>query len=204
MTMLSKKDYSELWGYLDVLISQYNKALSNETDDSKIIKQHKEIQRLRDLQNAIQKEIDSRDVQNERQVMTMIEFEEMTFTVRKETADNIRHLSKVSGMSNGEVIETALMNLSAKNSDVAPILALQEILMILNSLSGDEANKAFVDIIVHLLTSIPLNDDIVKALYSKTLELQKHTYGRLLSDTEDTISVLDSINSIEVNTAKQL
>lgn len=58
--MLSKKDYSELWGYLDVLISQYNKALSNETDDSKIIKQHKEIQRLRDLQNAIQKEIDSR------------------------------------------------------------------------------------------------------------------------------------------------
>mgnify|MGYP000296172598 FL=1 len=62
MTMLSKKDYSELWGYLDVLISQYNKALSNETDDSKIIKQHKEIQRLRDLQNAIQKEIDSRDV----------------------------------------------------------------------------------------------------------------------------------------------
>lgn len=60
MTMLSKKDYSELWGYLDVLISQYNKALSNETDDSKIIKQHKEIQRLRDLQNAIQKEIDSR------------------------------------------------------------------------------------------------------------------------------------------------
>ena len=94
------------------------------------------------------------------------------------------------------------MNLSAKNSDVAPILALQEILMILNSLSGDEANKAFVDIIVHLLTSIPLNDDIVKALYSKTLELQKHTYGRLLSDTEDTISVLDSINSIEVNTAK--
>ena len=202
--MLSKKDYSELWGYLDVLISQYNKALSNETDDSKIIKQHKEIQRLRDLQNAIQKEIDSRDVQNERQVMTMIEFEEMTFTVRKETADNIRHLSKVSGMSNGEVIETALMNLSAKNSDVAPILALQEILMILNSLSGDEANKAFVDIIVHLLTSIPLNDDIVKALYSKTLELQKHTYGRLLSDTEDTISVLDSINSIEVNTAKQL
>lgn len=165
--MLSKKDYSELWGYLDVLISQYNKALSNETDDSKIIKQHKEIQKLRDLQNAIQKEIDSRDVQNERQVMTMIEFEEMTFTVRKETADNIRHLSKVSGMSNGEVIETALMNLSAKNSDVAPILALQEILMILNSLSGDEANKAFVDIIVHLLTSIPLNDDIVKALYSK-------------------------------------
>lgn len=202
--MLSKKDYSELWGYLDVLISQYNKALSNETDDSKIIKQHKEIQRLRDLQNAIQKEIDSRDVQNERQVMTMIEFEEMTFTVRKETADNIRHLSKVSGMSNGEVIETALMNLSAKNSDVAPILALQEILMILNSLSGDEANKAFVDIIVHLLTSIPLNDDIVKALYSKTLELQKHTYGRLLSDTEDTMSVLDSINSIKVNTAEQL
>ena len=61
--------------------------------------------------------------------MTMIEFEEMTFTVRKETADNIRHLSKVSGMNNGEVIETALMNLSAKNSDVAPILALQEILM---------------------------------------------------------------------------
>ena len=105
----------------------------------------------------------------------MIEFEEMTFKVRKETADNIRLLSKVSGMSNGEVIETALMNLSAKNSDVAPILALQEILMILNSLSGDEANKAFVDIIVHLLTSIPLNDDIVKALYSKTLELQKHT-----------------------------
>lgn len=134
--------------------------------------------------------------------MTMIEFEEMTFTVRKETADSIRHLSKVSGMSNGEVIETALMNLSAKNSDVAPILALQEILMILNSLSGDEANKAFVDIIVHLLTSIPLNDDIVKALYSKTLELQKHTYGRLLSDTEDTISVLDSINSIKVNTAE--
>lgn len=132
----------------------------------------------------------------------MIEFEEMTFTVRKETADNIRHFSKVSGMSNGEVIETALMNLSAKNSDVAPILALQEILMILNSLSGDEANKAFVDIIVHLLTSIPLNDDIVKALYSKTLELQKHTYGRLLSDTEDTISVLDSINSIKVNTAE--
>ena len=134
--------------------------------------------------------------------MTMIEFEEMTFTVRKETADNIRHLSKVSGMSNGEVIETALMNLSAKNSDVAPILALQEILMILNSLSGDEANKAFVDIIVHLLTSIPLNDDIVKALYLKTLELQKHTYGRLLSDTEDTISVLDSINSISVSTAE--
>lgn len=60
--MLSKKDYSELWGYLDVLILQYNKALSNETDVSKIIKQHKEIQRLRDLQNAIQKEIDSRDV----------------------------------------------------------------------------------------------------------------------------------------------
>lgn len=60
--MLSKKDHSELWGYLDVLISQYNKALSNETDNSKIIKQHKEIQRLRDLQNAIQKEIDSRDV----------------------------------------------------------------------------------------------------------------------------------------------
>lgn len=134
--------------------------------------------------------------------MTMIEFEEMTFTVRKETADNIRHLSKVSGMSNGAVIETALMNLSAKNSDVAPILALQEILMILNSLSGDEANKAFVDIIVHLLTSIPLNDDIVKALYSKTLELQKHTYGRLLSDTEDTISVLDSINSISVSTVE--
>ena len=202
--MLSKKDYSELWGYLDILISQYSKALSNETDDSKIVKQHKEIQRLRDLQNAIQEEIDSRDVYNERQGMTMIEFEEMTFTVRKETADNIRHLSKVSGMSNGEVIETALMNLSAKNSDVAPILALQEILMILNSLSGDEANKAFVDIIVHLLTSIPLNDDIVKALYSKTLELQKHTYGRLLSDTEDTISVLDSINSIKVNTAEQL
>lgn len=64
--MLSKKDYSELWGYLDVLISQYSKALSNETDDSKIVKQHKEIQRLRDLQNAIQEEIDSRDVYNER------------------------------------------------------------------------------------------------------------------------------------------
>lgn len=39
-------------------------------------------------------------------------------------------------------------------------------------------------------------------VYSKKLELQKHTYGRLLSDTEDTISVLDSINSIKVNTAE--
>ena len=132
----------------------------------------------------------------------MIEFEEMTFTVRKETADNIRHLSKVSGMSNGEVIETALMNLSAKDRGVASILALQEILMILHSLSDDEANKAMIDIILHLLSSIPLNDDIVKALYSKTLELQKHTYNRLLSDTEDTLSVLDSINSIEVNTTE--
>lgn len=60
--MLSKKDYSELWGYLDVLISQYSNALSKETDDRKIVKQHKEIQRLRDLQKAIQEEIDNREV----------------------------------------------------------------------------------------------------------------------------------------------
>jgi len=126
----------------------------------------------------------------------MVEFEELKIKVRKETAENIRRIKVHSAMSEGEIIERALMEISAKSPDVAPVVLLQNLQIVLSSLNEEEASKAFIDIVLTLLCSMPLNEEIMKALYERAIELQKQAHGKVLSDTKDNQFVLNVIREL--------
>lgn len=126
----------------------------------------------------------------------MVEFEELKIKVRKETADNLRKIKEHSTMNEGEIIERALMEITAKSSDVAPVILLQNLQIVLSNLNSEEASKAFIDIVLTLLCSMPLNEEIMKALYERATELQRQTHGKVLSDTKDNQFVLDTIREL--------
>ena len=83
----------------------------------------------------------------------MAQFEELTIKIRKETADSLRRIKESSVISEGEILERAFMEFRAEDSKVAPIILLQDLNVLLSKLDEKEAGKAYIDIVLTLLSN---------------------------------------------------
>lgn len=115
----------------------------------------------------------------------MLEFENMTVRVRKETADRIRRIKADTGMEDGEIIERFVMKVSPTDSEIAPYVALQELAIVFSELNEVDTGKAMIDTMVLFLCSLPINENIINAMYNKAIERQKTILERTIISDED-------------------
>lgn len=128
----------------------------------------------------------------------MVKFEHLFIKIRKETAEVIRKIKNDTGMTEGEIIERSLMKVSAKDSSIAPIVALQELMIVFSQLDEEESSKAILETMILFMAGIPLSKDITNAMYEKAIEKQKEmNNGNLIIDKESEEEILKTIISLE-------
>ena len=127
----------------------------------------------------------------------MVEFETLTIKVRKDTANLIRKIKEESGTPEGEIVEHSFSYLTTIDSTIAHLIALRDIYITFSKLTKKESDEAILNLIIELLSHIPLDKEIIEAIYIRVLEHKNILNENVICSEEEKNKMIDIINRID-------